>query len=353
MNSVLDTSPYPGEHCSQQRTLFTKRRNHGSDVVLGAGPIGATTARHFADRGDRVTVVTRSGTGPRHPGIDRVAIVISAGSLDEVAAGASVIVNAVNLPYAQWATGWPPIHRAIMAAAESSGAVLAVAGNLYLYPAGSSTMTARTPIDPPTRKGAVRARMWADLVQAHEAGRIRTLELRASDYVGAQVVSTEGAHAGPRLVDPVLQGKRASVVGDPDAPHTWTAVDDIARTIVTLAQDERAWGRAWHVPSAPARSIRQLADDVAKAAGAPGARLSRIPRPALRAMGMVQPQLREIVEMLYQFDEPFIAGHEETTEAFGLTPTPWAQTVDAIVAAAQARISGAGATAAVGATQSR
>jgi nucleoside-diphosphate-sugar epimerase len=327
-------------------------------VVLGAGPIGATTARLFADRGDRVTVVTRSGTGPRHPGVDRVAMDLSAGSrsadsLSDLTVDASVIVNAVNLPYAQWVTGWPPIHRAIMAAAESSGAVLAVAGNFYLYPAGSSPMTARTPIDPPTRKGAVRARMWADLVQAYEAGRIRPLELRASDYVGPQVVSTDGAHAGPRLVDPVLQGKRATVVGDPDAAHTWTAVDDIARTIVTLAQDERAWGRAWHVPSAPARSIRQVADDVAKAAGLPGARVSRIPRLALRAAGMVQPQMREIVEMLYQFDEPFVAAHGETTEVFGLAPTPWAQTVEAIVAAARARIRGTGEWAAVAATHSR
>ncbi|MBZ2196512.1 NAD-dependent epimerase/dehydratase family protein [Occultella gossypii] len=327
-------------------------------VVLGAGPIGATTARLFADRGDRVTVVTRSGTGPQRPGITRVAMDLSAGSrsadsLSDLTADASVIVNAVNLPYAQWATGWPPIHQAIMAAAESSGAVLAVAGNFYLYAAGSSPMTARTPIDPPTRKGAVRARMWADLVQAYEAGRIRTLELRASDYVGPQVVSTEGAHAGPRLVDPVLRGKRAAVVGDPDAPHTWTAVDDIARTIVTLAEDDRAWGRAWHVPSAPARSIRQVADDVAKAAGLPGARVSRIPRLALRAVGMVQPQMREIIEMLYQFDDTFVAAHEETTEVFGLTPTPWTQTVDAVAAAAQARISRAGATAAVGVTQAR
>ncbi|TDE93879.1 NAD-dependent epimerase/dehydratase family protein [Occultella glacieicola] len=321
-------------------------------VVLGAGPIGATTASRYAARGDRVTVVTRSGSGPHRPGIDRVALDVAAGGLGEVAAGASVIVNAVNLPYRQWQAGWPPIHREVMGAAESSGAVLALVGNFYVYPAGSSPMSARTPIDPPTRKGAIRARIWADLVAAHRAGRIRTLELRGSDYVGAQVVSTDGAHAGPRLVDPVLRGRRAAVVGDPDAAHTWTAVDDIARTILTLAEDERAWGRAWHVPSAPARSIRQVAEDVAAAGGLPRARVSRIPRPVLRLLGLAQPQLGEIIEMLYQFDAPFVATHEETTEVFGVTFTAWEETVAAIVAAARARITGGRARTAVGATQS-
>ncbi|QGH68279.1 NAD-dependent epimerase/dehydratase family protein [Pseudactinotalea sp. HY158] len=303
-------------------------------VVLGAGPIGSATATLFAERGETVRLLSRSGRGPTGPRLTTGTVdAADTDALRAATAGADVIVNAINLPYHQWSSGWPPIHRAILTAAESSGAVLAVAGSFYGYAPGRSPMTPDLPLEPATRKGAIRARMWTEILRAHEAGRVRALEVRASDYVGPQVTSPLGAHAGPRLLDPVLRGRRAWVVGDPDAPHTWTSIDDIARTIVTLAADERAWGRAWHVPSAPARSIRDVAGDYARAAGLDSATVSRIPRAALRAIGIAQPQLREVLEMLYQFDAPFVADHEETTRVFGLDPTPWKETVAAVVAA--------------------
>ncbi|MFW6597097.1 NAD-dependent epimerase/dehydratase family protein [Propionibacteriaceae bacterium Y2011] len=301
-------------------------------IVLGAGPIGSTTAQEFADRGDQVTVVTRSASGPRRPDIDLVALDAAAPELHDLARGADVIVNAINLPYAQWATDWPPLHRAITEVAERSGAVLALIGNLYGYAAGASPMTPDLPLDPPTRKGAVRAAMWEDLAEATRAGRLRALELRASDYVGPQVTAPMGAHAGPLLLDPVLAGRRAWVMGDPDAAHTWTSISDIARTTVVLAGDERAWGRGWHVPSAEPRSIRQVARDYATAAGRPEPTVTKLPRPVLRLGGLFQPQLREMVEMMYQFDETFVATHDETTTTFGVRPTPWKQTVAEIVA---------------------
>lgn len=307
-------------------------------IVLGAGPIGTTTAQHFAAHGDQVTLVTRSGSGPQMAGIERVALDVSdTAALSSLATGAEVIVNAVNLPYAAWESGWPPIHRSVLAAARHSGAVLTLVGNLYGYAAGQVPMTPDSPLQPPSRKGAVRVRMWEELQAAHTAGHVRALEVRASDYVGPQVTSAMGAHGGPRLVDPVLSGRRAWVVGDPDAPHTWTAVEDIAATIVAISRVERAWGRAWHVPSAPARSIRELATDYAVTGGRDCAKVSAIPRIALRAVGLVQPQMRELVEMLYQFEAPFVAGHEETTTVFGLEPTPWSETVAAVVAAWSAR----------------
>ncbi|ACQ79403.1 NAD-dependent epimerase/dehydratase [Beutenbergia cavernae DSM 12333] len=307
-------------------------------LILGAGPIGATTARTVVDDGHDVTVVTRSGSGPDHPRITRVAMDVATGPLRDVATGHDVVVNALNLPYADWAEGWPPLHAAIIDAAAAAGADLVTVGNLYLYPAGTNPMTERSPIDPPTRKGRIRGRMWHEMLAAQSSGRVRVTEVRASDYVGGQVTGHLTAHAGPRLVDPVLQGRVARVIGDPDAVHTWTAIGDIARAVATIALDDRAWGRAWHVPSAPARSIREVAQDVAAAGGALPARVRRLPRLAMRAAGVVQPQLREVLEMTYQFDAPFVADHAETAATFGLTPTPWETTIDDVARAGLGRL---------------
>src|SRR5690606_31068356 len=114
-------------------------------------------------------------------------------------------------------------------------------------------MTAATPLEPATRKGAVRARMWQDLMTAHDAGRVRVTEIRASDYCGPEALTTDSAHVGKRFVEPLLAGKTAYVVGDPDAPHSWTAVGDIAATAVAVLESESGWGRPWVVPTAAPR----------------------------------------------------------------------------------------------------
>ncbi len=122
-----------------------------------------------------------------------------------------------------------------------AGAVLVTLGNLYGYAAPTQPMRPSDPLDPPTDKGAIRVAMWRDALAAHEAGRVRAIEARASDFIGPGV--GKNGHMGDRVVPRVLAGKGVSVLGDPDAPHSWTAIDDVARTLVRIGSDERAWGR--------------------------------------------------------------------------------------------------------------
>lgn len=63
----------------------------------------------------------------------------------------------------------------------------------------------------------------------------------------------------PRL----LRGKPVSTLGDPDTPHSWSYLPDVARALVEVAGEERAWGRAWHVPMEPALSPREMVDRLA------------------------------------------------------------------------------------------
>ncbi len=305
-------------------------------VVLGSGPVGRTVAEHFADEGHRVAVVTRSGSGPTRQEVERVALDVGdTEALTRATAGADAVVNAINLPYHQWTERWPGLNRSVLRAAERNEAVLTLVGSFYGYDPTVQPMTPASPLRPPSRKGAVRAAMWAELLEASRQGRLRVLEVRASDYVGPQALTTPNAHGGRRLVDPVLAGRRVPVVGDPDVDHTWTNVDDFARTVVRLTLDERAWGRGWHAPSVPARSIRQLARDVATAAGAPEPRLVSLPGPLLAVAGLFDRQLREVGELRHQFTRPFVDDSSETTDVFGLAPTPWSTTVEQTVAAAR------------------
>jgi nucleoside-diphosphate-sugar epimerase len=243
-------------------------------VIVGKGPVGTTTARVLAARGHRVRVLSRSGgtstDGVEHRRVDAA----DAGALTAAARGASALYNAVNPPYDRWASDWPPIAAALLAAAERTGAALVTMGNLYGYGRPDGPMTPDSPLAATDTKGRVRARMWAEALAAHGAGRVRVTEARAADFVGPQVPAGQ-SHLMRQL--PALRaGRRAWVVGDPDVPRGWSYLPDVAETLAVLGTDERALGRAWHVPST-VRTQREALTDLARVLGADAARVSGIP----------------------------------------------------------------------------
>jgi nucleoside-diphosphate-sugar epimerase len=286
-------------------------------VIVGAGPVGGATASLLAERGERVRIVSRHGAGPEHPAIERVtADATDADRLAALAAGAAVVYNCANPPYHRWLTDWPPLASALLGAAERSGAVLATANNLYGYGKVSGPITDSSPLAATHPKLRLRVDMWRAARAAHEAGRIRATEVRASDYIEANSIFTFG------IAKQVLAGKRAYVPYPLDVPHSWTAIADVARTLVTVGTDERAWGRAWLVPTNPPLTIRQLATRFAGVTGAPKPKLTSMPYAALWVAGLFSPLVRELRTTYYQFARPFVLDSSGTTSAFGLTPSP-------------------------------
>jgi nucleoside-diphosphate-sugar epimerase len=299
-------------------------------LVVGAGVIGGRVARLLAERGEQVLVVSRSGSGPA--GVACVAADAADGdAMARLADGAAVIYNCVNPPYHRWPADWPPIAASVLGAAERGGAVLVTLSNLYGYGPGrggydeAHPMTEATPLAATGRKGRVRARVWQDALAAHQAGRVRAAEVRASDFVGPGAASA----LGDRVVRRIREGRGVSVLGRADRPHTWTFTEDVARMLVVAGSDPRAWGRAWHVPSNEPRSQRQVISDLAAAAGAGPVRVSTIPPAVVYGMGLVWPLMRELRETEYQFRDDFVMDSSAARATFGLEPTPW----DEIVAA--------------------
>lgn len=287
-------------------------------VVVGAGPVGTATAQELVGVGHDVRIVTRHGSGPDHPAVQRVAAdATDAAGLTELARGAAALYNCANPPYHRWPQEWPPLAGALLTAAERTGAVLVTMSNLYGYGPVDGPMTEELPLAATTVKGRVRAGMWRDALTAHQAGRIRATEARASDFVGAGARSLVNDMVAPR----VLAGKPALVPANLDVPHSVTYTGDVARTLAVLGTDERAWGRAWHVPSPPATTLRELAQRLATLAGVPRPRLRRMPAIVLRSGALFSPVAREFLEMRYQFERPFLLDSSAATAAFALQPT--------------------------------
>jgi nucleoside-diphosphate-sugar epimerase len=285
-------------------------------VIVGAGRVGATAATMLADQDERVRLITRHGSGPEHPAIERVAAdATDTERLSALTEGAQALYNCASPLYHRWLTDWPPLASALLTAAERSGAVLAAASNLYGYGPVDGTITPKTPLAATHPKLWLRAQMWRDALAEHQAGRLRATEVRASDYIEANSIFSFV------LTTPLLAGRRAYVPAKLDTPHSWSSTVDVARTLVTVARDERAWGTAWLVPSNPPLTVRDLAARFTKVAGAPDPKLTTVPYPILWTGGLFSPMLRELRTTRYQFDRPFVMDSTLTERTFGLAPT--------------------------------
>lgn len=309
-------------------------------VVIGFGPAGAATARLLAEKGHSVRVVTTSGRSPE-PGIEHVALdATDSARLTEAAQGAAAIYNCAAPPYHRWASDWPPLASSLCAAAEATGAVLVILGNLYGYGPVDGPMTEELPLAATGTKGRVRAAVWKEARDLHEQGRIKAVEVRASDFFGPGV--TDGGHLATRVMPKVLRGKPVSSLGDPDTPHSWSYLPDVAAALAEVAGEERAWGRAWHVPTAPARSTREMVDRLATQAETGPVAVRRLPSAVLGLASLVSPLLRELKEVRYQFDRPFVVDASAYEAAFAVRATPVDEQVKATVEWWRERLSTAG-----------
>ena len=295
-----------------------------SHVVVGAGLIGRRVARLLVDRGDRVTLITRRGT--ELPGARAVAADASdATALAAVCDHANRIFLCANpaiYSAEEWARVWPPIFRAAIAAARSAGAGLVVMGNLYPYGLPQGPMTEHSAERTTSRKGLIRKAGWEAVKAAHDAGEVRAVEVRASDYFGPGSGAT--ALLGERFFVPVLESRVARVVGNPSLPHSWSYLDDIAATLVAAADYPGEWGRVWHVPSGEPHSQLEIAATLNAWFGTSG-RVAPIPLLALRTMALFSPQLAGVLDESYQFRNPFVLDASETERMLGVRATPWEQ----------------------------
>ncbi len=297
-------------------------------IVIGAGGTGSATAIKLAQRGEDVSVVSRSGSGPQEDGIEIItADATDTDRLTQLTEGATVLYNCANPPYHRWTTDWPPLAASLLTAAQRNDFTLVTLSNLYCYAAPTRAMKVSDPLDPPSIKGGVRANMWREAKAAHDAGHVRVAEARASDFIGPGV-GTNG-HMGDRVVPRILKGKSVSLVGRTDQAHSWTAIDDVAATLIALGADERAWGRAWHVPTAAPLTQQQLVHRMCELAGVEPVKVKTIPAAFIRAIGIFNAPMRELKEVSYQFERPFVIDSAETTDVLGLTPTPMEDTIDA------------------------
>lgn len=290
------------------------------DVVFGCnGPVGVELMQRLHAQGRRVRGVCRSGRSEAPAGVEIVAgDLADAEAAKRLAAGAQTLFCCVGVDYTRWPRVWPALVHGLIEAAAASGARLVFADNLYAY--GPVDGPLREDLPPTTygRKPALRARLAAELLAAHASGRIRATLVRAADFYGPRALLSL---LGERVFPAALQGRTAQLLADVDQPHTYTYVPDFARALCALADDPRAFGRAWHVPNAPARTTREVVAAIYRLAGREP-KMSVMPFWLLSVLSRFSPLMREVHELRFQRDRPYIVDHAAFAATFYPDFTP-------------------------------
>ena len=291
-------------------------------VILGTGAIGRAIADELVRRGEAVRMVNRSGKMTEAPvGVEIVASdLYDQARVQEVTRGARVVYQSAQPNYSEWPEKFPRLQDSIIQGLTGSNVKLVLVENLYMYgdPNGNP-ITEDMPYNAHTRKGRARAEISTDAFQAHKEGRVRVTSARGGNFFGPW--GTDSTMGG-RAFFSLLRGKPAQLIGRIDLPHSHTYIKDFGTALIILGERAEADGQAWHVPNdQPRMSQGELVRMFADEAGMEP-KISSMGKLMMSIGGLFIPEAKETVEMMYEFNKPFIVDSNKFEKTFGIKATP-------------------------------
>ena len=301
-------------------------------VIFGTGAIGRAVAEELIERGESVRMVNRSGTMDEVPaGAEVVASdLYDPANVRELTRGATVVYQAAQPPYQEWPTKFPLLQNSILDGLTGSGAKLVLVENVYMYgEMNGKALAEDMPYKAHTRKGQVRAAISSAAFAAHKAGHVRVTAGRGGNFFGPWGTDST---MGERAFYPLLRGKPAQLIGRTDLPHTHTYVKDFGTALVILGERDEADGQAWHVPNDQPRMTQgELIRLFAEEAGVEP-KINSMGKLMMSIGGLFIPEAKETIEMMYEFDKPFIIDSRKFENTFGMKATPIRQAIIETVA---------------------
>ena len=301
-------------------------------VVLGTGAIGRAIMEELIKRGESVRMVNRSGKMDEVPaGVEVVASdLYDQAKVREVTRGAKAVYQSAQPPYYDWPQKFPMLQKSIIDGLTGSNAKLVLVENLYMYgKANGQPMTESMPYRAHTRKGRVRGAISTAAFDAHKEGRVRVTAARGGNFFGPW--GTDSTMGG-RAFYPLLRGKPAQLIGRSDIPHTHTYVKDFGKALVIMGERDEADGQVWHVPNdQPNMTQSELVKMFAAEAGVQS-KMSSMGKTMMAIGGLFIPEAKETIEMMYEFEKPFIIDSSKFKETFGMKATPMREAIKETVA---------------------
>lgn len=290
-----------------------------NNIIFGTGPLGLWVAHVLTEQGKHVAVVNRSGKVSNR--ISEQIKVIAGNANDsavvyDICKGANSVFHCAMPPYTQWPEKFPQLTKGILEGVKQAGCKLIYGDNLYGYgDTKGAPINEQIPYRATGPKGKVRASMAEMLLNEKD---LKVVIGRGSDFYGPLVINSI---LGEMFFKAVLSDKPINLLGNIDLPHTYTYIKDFATALVNLSNHQESFGHVWHIPNAPTITTRQLVSIVEKQINKP-IKIRAAGKFMVSFLGLFNPMLREVKEMMYEWEQPYIVEHKKYADRFGDNNTP-------------------------------
>lgn len=303
-------------------------------ILGGGGAIGTALARELKAYTQKIRIVSRTPEKVNEEDETVAANLLNETAVKNAVAGAAVVYLVAGLPYklSVWQQQWPVVMKNVINACRQHGAKLVFFDNIYLYDKNAvGHSTEDSPVNPPSQKGKVRAAIVQQLMNEVKSGNLTAMIVRAADFYGPGISNSVLQET---VYKPFTKGKTAVWMGNRSKIHSFTYTPDAAKATALLGNTPGAYNQVWHLPTSDEKFtgddwIKLFADTMQVKAKA-----MTIPKFMIRVMGIFNPLMKEMVEMLYQNEEDYFFDSSKFKKRFpDFTTTPYRQGVKEVVAA--------------------
>ncbi len=246
--------------------------------------------------------------------------------------GSKVVYLTVGLSYnlKVWKSTWPVVMKNVIRACKHHDAKLVFFDNIYMYDQNHlNPITEIVPINPPSEKGKVRARIADMVIEEIRTGNLKALIARCADFYGPNIKNT--SMLTETVFNNLSKGKKANWLGSVKYKHSFTYTPDAGKATALLGNTDDAYGEVWHLPTAPNPFTgEEWIKNIAKEMGVEP-KFQAAPKLLVRVIGLFVPIMKEMVEMIYQYDRDYVFDSSKFEKRFDFTPTPYLEGIKNII----------------------
>jgi len=300
-------------------------------TILGAGgAIGTDLAKELKKYTDKIRLVGRNPKAVNPTDELYTADLSDPSTIDKAVQGTDIVYVTIGFKYTLqvWRSAWPAFIKSTIDACEKYGAKLVFFDNVYMYDVSAIPhMTEESPMNPISKKGAVRKQLVDMILEAVKAGRIQAVIARAADFYGPK---NETSVLIETVYKPLKQGKRSNLLASGDKKHSYTYTPDAAKATALLGNTPDVYNQVWHLPTAPPITQKEFVILFAKEMGKV-AKYTVTYKWFVKILGLFIPIMKELYEMLYQYDRDYNFDSSKFEKRFNVKPTSYQDGVREIV----------------------
>ncbi len=302
-------------------------------TILGAGGvIGAELAKALSEYTREIRLVSRNPVKVNATDELFKANLLNADDVRKAVEGSSVVYVTVGFQYnvKVWSESWPVLMRNVIDACKESESKLVFFDNVYMYDSDYlNGMTEETPVNPQSKKGSVRAETAKMILDEIDAGTLTALIARSADFYGPYIKGR--SMLTESVFKPLSKGKKANWLSSVNFKHSFTYTPDAGKATALLGNTEDAYNQVWHLPTASDPPTgKEWIELIAKELGVRH-RYTVAPKFIVKIIGLFVPIMKEMVEMIYQYDRDYVFDSSKFEKRFDFKPTSWVDGVREIM----------------------